>query len=212
MGRSTASRLPVAYACRSAYMNLHAYEVEFFKTASQIPNELWDACFQPPAEGRWWYETLDQSGIDDQFTLLYGLIKHLGRPVGIAPVFVMDLPVEQFAPQEFLRLLRLVGKIVPSVLCQRTLFVGSPLLPETPIVALRFVVENGQKTIWGSCENVIFIRNAGTNPKVMAVRSKVNVNRKNLIMSLADSCFESVCSEHKSRVIEPRNRPYRSTA
>ena len=30
---------------------------------------------------------------------------------------------------------------------------------------------------------------AGTNPKVMAVRSKVNVNRKNLIMS-ADSCFE----------------------
>ena len=42
----------------------------------------------------------------------------------------------------------------------------------------------------GSCENVIFIRNAGTNPKVMAVRSKANVNRKNLIMSLADSCFE----------------------
>ncbi len=41
-----------------------------------------------------------------------------------------------------------------------------------------------------SCENLIFIRNAGTNPKVMAVRSKVNVNPKNLIMSLADSCFE----------------------
>src|ERR1700732_3497445 len=53
----------------------------------------------------------------------------------------------------------------------------------------RFAVENGQKTIWGSCANVIFIRNAGTNPKVMAVRSKANVNRKNLIMS-ADSCFE----------------------
>ena len=41
-----------------------------------------------------------------------------------------------------------------------------------------------------SCENLIFIRNAGTNPKVMAVRSKANVNRKNLIMPLADSCFE----------------------
>src|SRR5260370_7800230 len=51
-------------------------------------------------------------------------------------------------------------------------------------------LQNGQKTIWGSCENVIFIRNAGTNPKVMAVRSKVKRNRKNLIMSLADSCFE----------------------
>ena len=118
---------------RSANMNLHAYEVEFFKTASQIPNGLWEACFQPPAEGRWWYETLDQSGIDDQFTLLYGLIKHLGRPVGIAPVFVMDLPVEEFAPQEFLRLLRLVGKIVPSVLYQRTLFVGSPVVEESVV-------------------------------------------------------------------------------
>jgi hypothetical protein len=84
-----------------------------------------------PSRGRWWYETLDQSGIDDQFTILYGLIKHLGRPGGIAPVFVVDLPVERFAPQEFLRLLRLVGKIVPSVLCQRTLFVGSPVVEES---------------------------------------------------------------------------------
>jgi hypothetical protein len=111
-------------------MNPDTFEVEFFKTASQIPNGLWDACFQPPAEARWWYETLDQSGIDDQFTFFYGLIKHFGCPVGIAPVFVMDLPVEQVAPQEFLRLLLVVGKIVPSVLCQRTLFVGSPVLDE----------------------------------------------------------------------------------
>jgi hypothetical protein len=39
-------------------------------------------------------------------------------------------------------------------------------------------LQNGQKTIWGSCENVILIRNAGTNPKVMAVRSKVNVTER----------------------------------
>ena len=114
----------------SAHMNLQAYEVEFLETASQIPNGLWDACFQPPAEGRWWYEALDQSGIEDQFTFLYALINHLGSPVGIAPVFFMDVPVDQVAPQEFLRLLRLVGKIVPSVLSQRTLFVGSPILDE----------------------------------------------------------------------------------
>ena len=53
--------------------------------------------------------------------------------------------------------------------------------------------------IWGSCENVIFIRNAGTNPKVMAVRSKVNVNRKNLIMSLADTCCEFLRDLEKER-------------
>jgi hypothetical protein len=40
------------------------------------------------------------------------------------------------------------------------------------VVTLRFVVQNHQKTIWGSCENVIFIRDASTSPKVMSVRSK----------------------------------------
>jgi Acetyltransferase (GNAT) domain len=114
-------------------MNLQPYEIEFLETASQIPNNLWDACFQPPAEGRWWYETLDQSGIEDQFAFFYGLIKHLGRPAGIAPIFVMDVPVDRMAPQEFLRLLRLAGKIVPSVLSQRTIFVGSPILDETRV-------------------------------------------------------------------------------
>jgi hypothetical protein len=114
-------------------MNLHTYEVEFLETASQIPNDLWEACFPPPAEGRWWYETLDESGIEEQFTFFYGLIRHLGRSIGIAPVFVMDLPIEEVAPQRFLRLLRLIGKIVPSVLYQRTLFVGSPILDESRI-------------------------------------------------------------------------------
>jgi hypothetical protein len=114
-------------------MSPDAFQVEYFETASQIPDGLWDACFQPPAEGRWWYEALDESGIEDQFTFLYALIKHFGCPVGIAPVFFMDVPVDQVAPQEFLWLLRLVGKIMPSVLSQRTLFVGSPILDESRV-------------------------------------------------------------------------------
>jgi Acetyltransferase (GNAT) domain len=114
-------------------MNPQPYEIEFVETASQIPNNLWETCFQLPAEGRWFYETLEQSGIDDQFTFFYGLIKDLGCPAGIAPIFVMDVPVDEVAPQEFLRLLRVVGKIVPSVLTQRTLFVGSPILDETRV-------------------------------------------------------------------------------
>ncbi|HEV3209387.1 MAG TPA: GNAT family N-acetyltransferase [Chthoniobacterales bacterium] len=120
-------------------MNVQPYEVEFLKKASQIPNCLWDACFQVPGEGRWWYEALEQSGIDDQFSFFYGLIAHLGCPVGIAPAFLMDMPVEQVAPQAFLRLLRLIGKIVPSVLCQRTLFVGSPILDESSVALIPHV-------------------------------------------------------------------------
>jgi len=114
-------------------MNVQPYEIEFLRKASQIPEDLWDTCFQVPGEGRWWYEGLEQSGIDDQFTFFYGLIKHLDYPVGIAPVFVMDMPIEQVAPKAFLGLLRLIGKIVPSVLYQRALFVGSPILDESKV-------------------------------------------------------------------------------
>jgi len=114
-------------------MNVQPYEAEFLETASQIPDDLWDICFQPPSASRWWYEALERSGIDDQFTFFYGLLKHLGCPVGIAPVFAMDIPVEQVAPREFLRLIQLLGKIWPSVLCQRTLFVGSPILDESRV-------------------------------------------------------------------------------
>src|SRR5260370_18647192 len=92
----------------SAHMNLQAYEVEFLETASQIPNDLWDACFQPPAEGRWWYEALDQSSIDDQFAFFYGLIKNLGCPVGKSPAFFIDLPLVQAPPPAVFRLLRLL--------------------------------------------------------------------------------------------------------
>ena len=126
-----------------AHMRENGFQVEFLETASQIPNGLWDACFQPPAEGRWWYEALDQSGIEDQFTFLYALINHFGSPVGIAPAFFMDVPVDQVAPQQFLRLLRLVGKIIPSVLSQRTLFVGSPILDEGRVGLIPHVNRRG---------------------------------------------------------------------
>ena len=66
-GKVNWKQAPVAYACRSAHMNRQPYEIELLKKASQIPDDLWDACFQPPTEGRWWYEALEQSGIDDQF-------------------------------------------------------------------------------------------------------------------------------------------------
>jgi hypothetical protein len=51
----------------------------------------------------------------------------------------MDLPVEQVAPKEFLQLLRLVGKIAPSLLCQRIVFVGSPILDEGRVGLLTHV-------------------------------------------------------------------------
>jgi hypothetical protein len=40
------------------------------------------------------------------------------------------------------------------------------------VVILKFSVQNGQKTVGGSCENTIFIRDARTNPKVISVKSR----------------------------------------
>ena len=117
-------------AGRPQHMSLPRYQVQFCETASQIPDDLWDACFLPPAESRWWYETLEQSGIDDQFTFFYGLISDDRGPIGIAPFFIMDVPVAEVAPQVFLRLLQFVGTIIPSILHQRILFVGSPIIDE----------------------------------------------------------------------------------
>jgi S1-C subfamily serine protease len=41
------------------------------------------------------------------------------------------------------------------------------------VVTLKFSVQNGQKTVGGSCEDTILIRSARTNPKVIAVKSRV---------------------------------------
>ncbi len=106
------------------------YSVTFVNAASDIPPSLWDRCFKPPVEGLWWYETLDRSGLDEQFTFLYGLIYREGTVVGIAPVFFMRVPIDLVAPDIFVPLLRFVGRAIPSVLYQKTLFVGSPCSDE----------------------------------------------------------------------------------
>src|SRR5260370_10045571 len=82
---------------------------------------------------------MEQSDIEDQFTFLYGLITDLGGPVGIAPAFVMDVHIAQVRSAVLLRLMRLVGKIVPSLLRQRILFIGSPCIDESTFGLLSHV-------------------------------------------------------------------------
>src|SRR6516164_5572470 len=48
--------------------------VEWRHSADDIPTELWDQCFRAPLEGRWLYATLEQSGLEDQFTFAYALV------------------------------------------------------------------------------------------------------------------------------------------
>ena len=107
-----------------------AFAVSFVDSQAEIPAALWEACLPPPLEGRWWYEALEQSGLEDQFVFRYALLREGDRAVGIAPLFLMDVPLEIVVPPVLLRLAKAVGRFFPSLLFQRTLFVGSPCADE----------------------------------------------------------------------------------
>lgn len=94
---------------------------------------MWDACFPPPLEGRWWYRALERCGIGDQFQFIYGLVRMQGQPVAIVPAFVMNVPITLILPSWLLPAARLIGRVAPALLHQRTLFVGSPCSDEGAI-------------------------------------------------------------------------------
>ena len=100
--------------------------IRWAPTVDAVPGGLWAACFGPPREGRWWYAALERSGLDDQFTFAYAIAEDAGRPVGIAPTFLMDVPLDVIAPDRLAAAVRVVGRFLRPLRYQRTLFVGSP--------------------------------------------------------------------------------------
>jgi len=104
--------------------------VRWVQSADAIPAELWEQCFPPPLEGRWWYAALEHAGLEDQFTFSYALLMRGGDAIGIAPAFLMDVPLDIVAPPSLARLLRSLGAWFPRLRYQRTLFIGSPCSDE----------------------------------------------------------------------------------
>jgi hypothetical protein len=107
--------------------------VKWINSVNETSDQFFDRCFPSPKEGRWWYETLENSGLEDQFKFFYALILRGDEPIGIAPTFVMDVPMELVAPPEIIRLLKmvpLVGKVCPFLVYQKTIFIGSPCADE----------------------------------------------------------------------------------
>jgi Acetyltransferase (GNAT) domain len=127
-----------------------ALSVRFVASEAEIPATLWDACFPPPLEGRWWYQTLEASGLDDQFTFAYAVIHADERPVGIAPLFVMTVPLGLAVPEWLRPILSIPARTLPFLADPRTLFVGSPcgeegtvgLLPEVDRRAALLVLQD----------------------------------------------------------------------
>ena len=110
-----------------------AVQVEFVGRAGDLGESVWHDCFRDPREGLFWYQTLEASGLEDQFTFSYGLIKVAGKPVGIAPCFLHDVPISLVAPRPVAAILTHLSKVFPKVGYQRTFFVGSPCSDEGTI-------------------------------------------------------------------------------
>ncbi|MHC1712494.1 MAG: peptidogalycan biosysnthesis protein [Solidesulfovibrio sp.] len=113
-----------------------ALSVLFVDSQADIPVALWDACLPPPLEGRFWYAALEQSDLGDQFTFFYALLREGERPVGLAPLFQMDVPIEIVVPGALLPFVNVLGRVFPSLLHQRTVFVGSPCADEGSVGVL----------------------------------------------------------------------------
>ncbi len=106
------------------------FSIKWVKSEAEIPSQLWEECFPPPFEGRWWYSVLERSGLESQFQFSYGLLSSQGKLIGIVPVFLNDVPIELVAPDAIAAGLRILSKAIPSCGYQRTLFVGSPCADE----------------------------------------------------------------------------------
>lgn len=104
--------------------------VRFVNSASDIPGELWHACFPPPLEGQWWYEALEASGLEDQFAFLYAVVEADGKPAGIAPLFVMTVPLGVAVPDWLKPVLAIPARTISFLADPRALFVGSPCSDE----------------------------------------------------------------------------------
>ncbi len=105
-------------------------KVEWLNSETDIPTTLWEACFHAPFEGRWWYAALEKSRLEDQFSFMYGVVYENDKAVAIAPAFVMNVPIRLVVPPALLPIVNVLGKVMSSLLYQRTFFIGSPCSDE----------------------------------------------------------------------------------
>ncbi len=106
------------------------FDIRFVPSAGDVADHLWSTCFPSPLEGRFWYETLERSHLEDQFVFSYAVISRGGEPVAVAPCFRHDVPIGLVAPPIIAGVLRILARTWPRVGYQRTFFVGSPCADE----------------------------------------------------------------------------------
>ena len=126
--------------------------MRWVETVAAVPPDLWAAAFAVPLEGAFWYRALERARLEHQFGFAYGIIERGPQAVGIAPTFLMDVPIDLVAPPLVAAALRAGGRLAPRLRHQRTLFVGSPCSDEgtvglLPGVTLASVLDGVQDAL-----------------------------------------------------------------
>ena len=117
----------VGYEAKSAGKPL---SYRWHATAAEIPQECWNRCFPDSVEGLFWYQTLEQCELSAQFNFQYLLVFDEQGPAAIAPVFIMEVPLQIMAPVELEKLLNILARVLPRLTKIRTVFIGSPCADE----------------------------------------------------------------------------------
>ena len=121
---TTASRHRIHLRPESAKL-----KVQWHRSQSDIPTEVWDSCFAANLEGRFWYAALEQSNLGQQFQFYYAVV-HSDKPIAIAPCFLMDIPMSVVVPESVAPLFETLGQFINQFKYQRTFSVGSPCADE----------------------------------------------------------------------------------
>ena len=108
--------------------------INWVDSISDIPDSLWQQCFPPPLEGRWWYYALEKCGLEDQFKFAYGLLLRDAEPIGIIPSFVMNVPMDILAPDVLVPFLPALSKVSKIFAYQRTLLLDLHVLMRAQLV------------------------------------------------------------------------------
>jgi predicted N-acyltransferase len=94
-------------------------------TISSIKKEDWDLFFADCPEGYWFYETLEQSRLEE-FSFHYLLARRGQRLCAIIPFFTADFHADTVLEPGMRQLVRAVRAAIPRFLVFKTLFCGSP--------------------------------------------------------------------------------------
>ena len=101
-------------------------KVKIVNKIAELPQQEWDSLFPQVLENYYFFKNLDESSFD-QFSFFYILVYENDIPVGAAPCFMMDFPLD-IAVSGLLKLFfSAVRKVLPKLIRPKVVACGLPM-------------------------------------------------------------------------------------